>query len=451
MGELTPRFVRLFVCGLDPNQLLPHPWTNRATGSAQQAISSAFPSLCLRLRCSPLSMCSWQRPWPVWVGATLSSWQAYDVLPCLDAVCVGSTSGTSHTVWRGFLVCRSWKFHLAAMGLWMTSPCLGIAGEASMPNTDCALGVISSAFPPPGLSSVGLPCLGEGGGQIGLQGWQNTPHLRTWLAPRWVSLVRLGSAVEQSCRTGLLPGCCRQGLGLPCSWVSVFAGPSLFPPSRPIPSGWALQIPLQSWWDNTGVVALTKQLTLLGWGQGALNVAHELAVSTGGTVLARRQPLPLPCQCVCRPLWGACVGGCLGLTLCCRMLSGALLVAMLLRAEQSWMTCLPTLLILLSLTLEMCDFYKKRPILLIIKCDKLTGSRAKESGPATSSNQTSWIVRVPLLKRRCLGCGGWDLGESDRHAQLVMGTSPPPTPRLLSVQEFSLSHTALLFQIKLPI
>ena len=386
-------------------------------------------------------------------GPGQSGWEPHSAAGRLmDAVCVGSTSGTSHTVWRGFLVCRSGKFHLAAMGLWMNSPCLGIAGEASMPNTDCALGVISSAFPPPGLSSVGLPCLGEGGGQIGLQGWQNTPHLRTWLAPRWVSLVRLGSAAEQSCRTGLLPGCCRQGLGLPRSWVSVVAGPSLFPPSRPIPSGWALQIPLQSWWDNTGVVALTKQLTLLGWGQGALNVAHELAVSTGGAVLARGQPLPSPCRCVCRPLWGACVGGCLGLTLCCRMLSGALLVAMLLRAEQSWMTCLPTLLILLSLTLEMCDFYKKRPILLIMKCDKLTGSRAKESGPATSSNQTSWIVRVPLLKGRCLGCGAWDLGESDRHAQLVMGTSPPPrTPHLLSVQEFSLSHTALLFRIKLPI
>lgn len=61
---------------------------------------------------------------------------------------------------------------------------------------------------------------------------------------------------------------------------------------------------------------------------------------------------------VCLPLWGACVGGCLGLTLCCRMLSGALLAAVLLRAEQSGMTCIPILLILLSLTLEMCDFYK---------------------------------------------------------------------------------------------
>lgn len=91
----------------------------------------------------------------------------------------------------------------------MNSPCLGIAGEASMPDTDWPLGAISSACLLPGLSTVGLPCLGEGGGQIGLH-----PSFEDLTCTQVSSLVRLGSAAEQSCWTGLLPGGCRQGLVL---------------------------------------------------------------------------------------------------------------------------------------------------------------------------------------------------------------------------------------------
>lgn len=169
----------------------------------------------------------------------------------------------------------------------------------------------------------------------------------------------------------------------------VVADPSLFPPITSDSQWLSPADSLAVLVGQYGCSGSYEATHIGGAGAGGPDVAHELAVSTGGAVPARGQLPPSPCRCVCRPLWGACVGGCLGLTLCCRMLSGALLVAVLLRAEQSGMTCIPTLLILLSLTLEMCDFYKKRPILLIIKCDKLTGSRAKESGPATSSNQTS--------------------------------------------------------------
>lgn len=45
------------------------------------------------------------------------------------------------------------------------------------------------------------------------------------------------------------------------------------------------------------------------------------------------------------------------------------------------------------------------PMLLIITYDKVTGSRVKDFSPAIEANQISLILRVPLLKRRFLGCG----------------------------------------------
>ena len=86
-------------------------------------------------------------------------------------------------------------------------------------------------------------------------------------------------------------------------------------------------IPLQAWGDDTGVVALTKQLTLLGWGRGALNVSHELAFSTSGAVLAGGGAMQSVGSCAPYPsdvpVFPSVVrvGGCLSLTLHCRMLS----------------------------------------------------------------------------------------------------------------------------------
>ena len=54
---------------------------------------------------------------------------------------------------------------------------------------------------------------------------------------------------------------------------------------RPLPISPIKSDSLAGLWDDTGVVALTKQLTVLGWG-GALNASHELAFSTSGAVPA---------------------------------------------------------------------------------------------------------------------------------------------------------------------
>lgn len=251
MEELAPRLVRLFVCGLDPNQLLPQaPCSNRATGSALQAISSAFPSLCLRLLCSPFSMCSWQWPWPVWVGATLSSWQAYDVLPCLDAVCVwgGSASGTSHVFWRGFSGLQELRAPLSSNGT-VDELSLSWHSRASLHawHRLCS-GGHPLCLPASWLEHCWASMPWRGRWADRAPGLAKHPSSEDLTCTQVSSLVRLGSAAEQSCPTGLLPGCCRQGLGVTNHtwWVWVVAGPSPFPPSSPIPRGWALQTPLQA-------------------------------------------------------------------------------------------------------------------------------------------------------------------------------------------------------------
>lgn len=227
-----------------------------------------------------------------------------------------------------------------------------------MPDTDWALGAISSACLLPGPGTVG-------GFHVLERRWADqthTPHLRTGCT-RVSSLVRLGSAAEQSCWTGLLPGCCRQGLVLLRSWVWVVAGPSPFPPSRPIPSGWALQHLIQAWWDNTGVVALTKQVTLQGggWGSpecrpGACSLVELCWPGGRGQCGPWAAAHTQHCN-ICLSLWSC--WGCLSLTLCCRMLPVVpWLVAVLVRQSSQEWPAVPPLGDTAEFNFEMCNFYK---------------------------------------------------------------------------------------------